>query len=127
MKGRGEKCGAGLFREDAIKVKLPMPLPARRKAEPRLSSGAIGRRSGGFGGKRAPPICFCETNPIYVARKTAFIPQSDKGLHDRKADKTFGFVLENEPNFRRFGAQEIGSPLWTVCEPCASFYLECEG
>src|SRR5882724_10225335 len=48
-------------------------------------------------GGRSSHIRFCETNPIYFQRKTAFMLLCIKLLWRKKVRKKFGFVLENEP------------------------------
>jgi hypothetical protein len=49
-----------------------------------------------------PPIRFCETNPICFDQKLGLMWLNDKRLRRWDEAKEFGFVLENEPNFRGY-------------------------
>ena len=59
------------------------------------SSAVVDRRYSGR--SEGAHICFSETNPPILFRKTAFIHQNYNGLHGRNFPENGGFVFENEP------------------------------
>ncbi len=69
------------------------------------SAQALELRPSGVGTTRrlpgaTPAPRFCETNPIFFDWKTWVIILGYKVLEIKNTLKTFGFVLENEANFR---------------------------